>query len=196
MEKVRYIRKELTKKEKENLLQMNHLLEREIAKCPEWRGLVEHSLSFEYTRFKTRSADYYNEKSDKISLNHHLASTYILSAMNPDFSDNRIPSNYKMTVDIYPFVWKSNPSKGILQFESEIAGDNRISKRVEDDDLLDWVRTEMKKKATEFDNACKFIESHEDQFRQWAEMQRQANIFYNKIQKNFVSELKANGDFQ
>ncbi len=33
-------------------------------------------------------------------------------------------------------------------------------------------------------------------FRQWAEMQRQANIFYNKIQKNFVSELKANGDFQ
>lgn len=101
MGKVRYIRKELTKKEKENLLQMNHLLEREIAKCPEWRGLVEHSLSFEYTRFKTRSADYYNEKSDKISLNHHLASTYILSAMNPDFSDNRIPSNYKMTVDIY-----------------------------------------------------------------------------------------------
>ena len=99
-------------------------------------------------------------------------------------------------VDIYPFVWKSNPSKGILQFESESAGDNRISKRVEDDDLLDWVRTEMKKKATEFDNACKFIESHEDQFRQWAEMQRQANIFYNKIQKNFVSELKANGDFQ
>lgn len=95
------MRKELTKKEKENLLQMNHLLEREIAKWPEWRGLVEHSLSFEYTRFKTRSADYYNEKSDKISLNHHLASTYILSAMNPDFSDNRIPSNYKMTVDIY-----------------------------------------------------------------------------------------------
>lgn len=80
---------------------MNHLLEREIAKWPEWRGLVEHSLSFEYTRFKTRSADYYNEKSDKISLNNHLASTYILSAMNPDFSDNRIPSNYKMTVDIY-----------------------------------------------------------------------------------------------
>lgn len=101
MGKVRYIRKELTKKEKENLLQMNHLLEREIAKWPEWRGLVEHSLSFEYTRFKTRSADYYNEKSDKISLNNHLASTYILSAMNPDFSDNRIPSNYKMTVDIY-----------------------------------------------------------------------------------------------
>lgn len=32
------MRKELTKKEKENLLQMNHLLEREIAKWPEWRG--------------------------------------------------------------------------------------------------------------------------------------------------------------
>ena len=54
----------------------------------------------------------------------------------------------------------------------------------------------MKKKTTQFDNASKFIESHEDKFRQWAEMQRQANIFYNKIQKNFVSELKANGDFQ
>ena len=62
--------------------------------------------------------------------------------------------------------------------------------------LLEWVRTEMKKKATEFDNACKFIISHEDQFREWEEMQRQANIFYNKIQKNFVEELKANGDFQ
>lgn len=190
------MRKELTKKEKENLLQMNHLLEREIAKWPEWRGLAGLSLSFEYTRFKTRSADYYNEKSDKISLNHHLDSTYILSAMNPDFSDNSQHRNFKMTVDIYPFVWKPNPSKGILQFESEIGCENRIAKRVEDDDLLDWVRTEMKKKATEFDNACKFIESHENQFRQLEEMQRQANIFYNKIQKNFVSELKANGDFQ
>lgn len=190
------MRKELTKKEKENLLQMNHLLEREIAKWPEWRGLAGLSLSFEYTKFKTRSADYYNEKSDKISLNHHLASTYILSAMNPDFSDSSQHRNFKMTVDIYPFVWKPNTSKGILQFESEIGCENRIAKRVEDDDLLDWVRTEMKKKATEFDNACKFIESHEDQFRQWEEMQRQANIFYNKIQKNFVSELKANGDFQ
>lgn len=190
------MRKELTKKEKENLLQMNNLLEQEIAKWPEWRGFVDLSLSFEYTRFKTRSADYYREKSDKISLNHHLASTYILCAMNPDFSDNRIPSNYKMTVDIHPFQWRPHPSKGILQFESEIGCDNRIAKRVEDDDLLDWVRTEMKKKATEFDNACKFIESHEDQFRQWAEMQRQANIFYHKIQKNFNAELKANGDFQ
>ena len=196
MGKVRYMRKELTKKEKENLLQMNHLLEREIAKWPEWRGLAGLSLSFEYTTFKTRSADYYNEKSDKISLNHHLASTYILIAMNPDFSDSSQHRNFKMTVDINPFVWKPNPSKGILQFESEIGCENRIAKRVEDDDLLDWVRTEMKKKATEFDNACKFIESNEDQFRQWAEMQRQANIFYNKIQKNFVSELKANGDFQ
>ena len=113
-----------------------------------------------------------------------------------NFSDSSQHRNFKMTVDIYPFVWKSNPSKGILQFESEIGCENRIAKRVEDDDLLDWVRTEMKKKTTEFDNACKFIESHEDQFRQWEEMQRQANIFYNKIQKNFVSELKANGDFQ
>jgi hypothetical protein len=190
------MRKELTKKEKENLLQMNHLLEREIAKWPEWRGLVDLGVSFDYTTFRTKSADYYSEKSDKISLNHHLANTYILSAMNVDFTDNRIPSNYKMTVDIHPFQWRPNPSKGILQFESEIAGDNRISKRVEDDDLLDWVRTEMKKKATEFDNACKFIESHEDKFREWAEMQKQANIFYNKIQKNFVAELKANGDFQ
>lgn len=190
------MRKELTKKEKENLLQMNHLLEREIAKWPEWRGLVELSLSFEYTTFRTRSADYYSEKSDKISLNHHLANTYILYAMNTDFSDNRIPSTYKMSVNINPFMWRPNTCKGILQFESEIAADNRIVKKVEDDDLLDWVSIEMKKKATEFDNACKFIESHEDQFRQWAEMQRQANIFYNKIQKNFVSELKANGDFQ
>lgn len=190
------MRKELTKKEKENLLQMNHLLEREIAKWPEWRGLADLSLSFEYTTFRTKSADHYNEKSDKISLNHHLANTYILSAMNPDFTGNRIPSTYKMTVDIYPFIWKPNPCKGILQFESEIGTDNRIVKKVEDDDLLEWVSTEMKKKATEFDNACKFIVSHEDQFRQCAEMQRQANIFYNKIQKNFVSELKANGDFQ
>lgn len=190
------MRKELTKKEKENLLQMNHLLEREIAKWPEWRGLVDLCLSYEYIRFKTREADYYREKSDKISLNHHLASTYILSAMNPDFSDSSQRRNFKMSVDIYPFIWKPNPCKGILQFESEIGCDNRISKRVEDDDLLDWVRTEMKKKATEFDNACKFIESHEDQFRQWEEMQRQANIFYNKIQKNFNAELRANGDFK
>jgi hypothetical protein len=190
------MRKELSEKEKENLLQMNHLLEREIAKWPEWRDLAVLSLSFDYTTFRTKSADYYSEKSDKISLNHHLANTYILSAMNVDFTDNRIPSNYKMTVDIHPFRWRPNPSKGILQFESEIGCDNRIAKCVEDDDLLDWVRTEMKKKATEFDNACKFIESHEDQFREWAEMQRQANIFYNKIQRNFNSELKANGDFQ
>ena len=190
------MRKELTKKEKENLLQMNHLLEREIAKWPEWRGLVDLCLSYEYIRFKTREADYYREKSDKISLNHHLASTYILSAMNPDFSDGSQRRNFKMSVDIYPFIWKPNPCKGILQFESEIGCDNCISKRVEDDDLLDWVRTEMKKKATEFDNACKFIESHEDQFRQWEEMQRQANIFYNKIQKNFNAELRANGDFK
>lgn len=190
------MRKELTKKEKENLLQMNNLLEQEIAKWPEWRGLVDLSLSFEYTTFRTRSADYFREKSDKISLNHHLANTYILSAMNPDFSDNSQHRNFKMTVDISPFIWKTNPCKGILQFESEIGCDNRIVKKVEDDDLLDWVRTEMEKKATEFDNACKFIESHEDQFIQWSEMQRQANIFYNKIQKNFVSELRANGDFQ
>lgn len=191
------MRKELTKKEKENLLQMNHLLEREIAKWPEWRGLADLSLSFDYTTFRTKSPDFERVKSDKISLNHHLYSTYILSAMNVDFTDNKIPSNYKMTVDIHPFQWRPNPSKGILQFESEIAcGDNRIKKNVEDDDLVEWVRTEMKKKATEFDNACKFIESHEDQFRQWAEMQKQANIFYNKIQKNFVAELKANGDFQ
>ena len=190
------MRKELTKKEKENLLQMNHLLDREIAKWPEWRGLVDLNFSFEYTTFRTKSADYYREKSDKISLNHHLANTYILSAMNPDFSDSKIPRDYKMDVCIYPFQWRANPSKGILQFESEIGCDNRISKNVEDDDLVEWVRTEMEKKATEFDNACKFIESHEDQFRQWAEMQRQANIFYNKIQKNFVSELRANGDFQ
>ena len=196
MGKVRYMRKELTKKEKENLLQMNHLLEQEIAKWPEWRGLVDLSLSFEYTRFGTRSADYYRMKSDKISLNHHLSSSHILYSMNPDFSDNKIPSNYKMTVDINPFVWKPNLCKGILQFESEVAADNRIAKLVADDDLLDWVSTEMRKKATEFDNACKFIVSHEDQFRQWNEMQRQANIFYNKIQKNFVSELRANGDFQ
>lgn len=190
------MRKELTKKEKENLLQMNHLLMQEIAKWPEWRGLVDLRTSFEYTTFSTRSADCFNEKTDKISLNHHLYSTYILSAMNTDFSDNRIPSTYKMNVTIHPFVWKVNSSKGIVQFESEIAGENRIAKRVEDDDLLEWVRTEMEKKATEFDNACKFIESHEDQFRQWNEMQRQANIFYNKIQKNFNSELRANGDFQ
>ena len=190
------MRKELTKKEKENLLQMNHLLEREIAKWPEWRGLADLTLSFDYTRFQTRRADNYSEKLDKISLNHHLDSTYILSAMNVDFTDNRIPSNYKMTVDIHPFQWRPNTSKGILQFESEIAAANRISRKVEDDDLLDWVRTEMKKKATEFDNACKFIESHEDQFRQWEEMQRQANIFYNKIQKNFNAELRANGDFK
>lgn len=190
------MRKELTKKEKENLLQMNHLLEQEIAKWPEWRGLVSLGLSFDYTTFRTKSADYFREKTDKISLNHHLSGTYILSAQNPDFSDNRIPRNYKMTVDIHPFVWRANSSRGILQFESEISSDNRIKKNVEDDDLLDWVRTEMKNKATEFDNACKFIESHEDQFRQWEEMQRQANIFYNKIQKNFNAELKANGDFQ
>lgn len=190
------MRKELTKKEKENLLQLNHLLEREIAKWPEWRGLVDYSSSFEYTKFGTKSADFYSNRTDKISLNNHLSYTYILSAMNPDFSDNKIPSTYKMTVDINPFIWKTNMCKGILQFESEIAADNRISKKVEDDDLLDWVRTEMKKKATEFDNACKFIESYEDQFREWAEMQRQANIFYNKIQKNFVSELRAKGDFE
>ncbi len=196
MGKVRYMRKELTKKEKENLLQMNHLLEQEIAKWPEWRGLVNLSLSYEYTTFRTKSADYYSEKTDKISLNHHLADTYILHAMNPDFSDKSQLRKFKMTVDIHPFIWKPNPCKGILQFESEISCDNRIAKLVEDDDLLDWVSTEMKKKATEFDNACKFIESHEDQFRQWEEMQRQANIFYNKIQKNFNAELKANGDFQ
>lgn len=173
---------------------MNHLLEKEIAKWPEWRGFADLGLSFDYTTFRTKSANYYSDKSDKISLNHHLANTYILSAMNPDFSD-RIPSTFKMTVDIHPFMWRPNPSKGILQFESEIGCDNRIQKNVEDDDLLEWVSTEMKKKATEFDNACKFIESHETQFIQWAEMQRQANIFYNKIQKNFVSELRANGDF-
>lgn len=190
------MKKELTKKEKENLLQMNHLLEQEIAKWPEWRGLVDISLSFEYTRFKTRSANYFIEKSDKISLNHHLASTYILSAMNPDISDKSQMRNFKMTVDIFPFIWKVNNSRGILQFETDITADNFIKKKIEDDDLLDWVRTEMKKKATEFDNACKFIESHEDQFRQWAEMQRQADSFYNKIQKNFNAELRANGDFQ
>jgi hypothetical protein len=104
MEKVRYMRKELTKKEKENLLQMNNLLEQEISKWPEWRGLAGLSLSFEYTKFKTRSADYYNEKSDKISLNHHLASTYILSAMNQDFSDSSQHRNFKMTVDIYIYI--------------------------------------------------------------------------------------------
>lgn len=190
------MRKELTKKEKENLLQMNNLLEQEIAKWPEWRGLAAISLSFDYTRFGTKSADYYREKSDKISLNHHLANTYILSAINQDFSDKSQLRNFKMTVDICPFIWTPNPFKGILQFQTEIGCDNRIAKRVEDDDLLDWVNTEMKKKATEFDNACKFIESHEDQFRQWEEMQRQANIFYNKIQKNFNAELKANGDFK
>ena len=190
------MRKELTKKEKENLLQMNHLLEQEIAKWPEWRGLASISLSFDYTRFGTKSADYYREKSDKISLNHHLANTYILSSINQDFRDKSQLRNFKMTVDIHPFVWKTNMCKGILQFESEICCYNRISKLVEDDGLLDWVCTEMKKKATEFDNACKFIESHEDQFRQWEEMQRQANIFYNKIQKNFNAELKANGDFK
>ena len=189
------MRKEHTKKEKENILQMNHLLEKEISKWPEWRGLVDLSLSFDYSTFRTKSADYYREKSDKISLNHHLASTFILSAMNPDFSDKSQMHKFKMTVDIHPFTWRTNMCKGILQFESEIGTDNYIQKKVEDDDLLDWVRTEMEKKATEFDNACKFIESHEDQFIQWFEMQRQANIFYNKIQKNFVSELKANGDF-
>lgn len=194
MGKVRYMRKELTKKEKENLLQMNHLLEQEIAKWPEWRGMTDLGLSFDYTTFRTKSANYI--ESDKISLNHHLSSTYILSAMNPDFSDKSQLHNFKMSVRIHPFIWRLNNSRGILQFESEIGSDNYINKNVEDDDLLDWVRTEMKKKATEFDNACKFIESHEDQFRQWNEMQRQANIFYNKIQKNFVSELRANGDFQ
>lgn len=188
------MRKELTKKEKENLLQMNHILEQEIAKWPEWRGLVSLSLSFDYTTFSTKNADYY--RTDKISLNHHLACTHILHAMNPDLSDKSQLRNFKMTVDIHPFVWKTNMYKGILQFGSEICCDNRISKHVEDDDLLDWVRTEMKKKATEFNNTCKFIESHEDQFRQWEEMQRQANIFYNKIQKNFNAELKANGDFK
>jgi len=196
MGKVRYMRKELTKKEKENLLQMNHLLEREISKWPEWRGLAELSLSFDYTRFGTKSADYYREKSDKISLNHHLASTSILYALNQDFSDSSQHRNFKMTVDINPFIWRLNPCKRILQFESELCCNYRIAKLVEDDDLLDWVRTEMKKKATEFDNACKFIVSHEDQFREWAEMQRQANIFYNKIQKNFNAELRANGDFK
>lgn len=190
------MRKELTKKEKENLLQMNHLLEQEIAKWPEWRGFVDLSISFEYTRFKTRSADYYREKSDKISLNHHLADTYILHAMNPDFSDKSQLRKFKMTVDIHPFVWRANSSRGILQFESEISSDNRIKKNVEDDDLLDWVRTEMKNKATEFDSACKFIESYEDQYRQWEEMHKQINIFYNKIQKNIAAELRANGDFQ
>lgn len=190
------MRKELTKKEKENLLQMIQLLEQEIAKWPEWRGLVDISSSFNYITFKTRSADYFREKTDKISLNHHLSGTYILYSMNPDFSDKSQLRNFKMTVDICPFIWKPNPCKGILQFESEISCNNRIAKLVEDDYLLDWVSTEMKKKATEFDNACRFIESHEDQFRQWAEMQKQANIFYNKIQKNFVSELKVNGDFQ
>ena len=190
------MRKELTKKEKENLLQMNHLLEREISKWPEWRGLAELSLSFDYTRFGTKSADYYREKSDKISLNHHLASTSILYALNQDFSDSSQHRNFKMTVDINPFIWRLNPCKRILQFESELCCNYRIAKLVEDDDLLDWVRTEMKKKATEFDNACKFIVSHEDQFREWAEMQRQANIFYNKIQKNFNAELRANGDFK
>ena len=124
------MRKELTKKEKENLLQMNHLLEREIAKWPEWRGLVDHSLSFEYTRFGTKSADYYREKSDKISLNHHLASTSILYALNPDFSDSSQLRNFKMTVDINPFIWRLNPSKGILQFESELACNYRIAKLV------------------------------------------------------------------
>ena len=190
------MRKELTKKEKENLLQMNHLLEQEIAKWPEWRNMTDLGLSYDYTTFRTRAANYYRDNSEKISLNHHLASTYILSAMNPDFSDRSQIHNFKMAVHIHPFIWRVNHSKGILQFESEIGCDNRISKRVEDDDLLDWVRIEMKKKAIEFDNAYKFIESHEDQFRQWAEMQRQANIFYNKIQKNFNAELKANGDFQ
>lgn len=190
------MRKELTKKEKENLLQMNHLLEREIAKWPEWRGMTDLGLSFDYTTFRTKSANYYSDTSDKISLNHHLSSTYILSAMNPDFSDKSQLHNFKMSVHIHPFIWRLNNSKGILQFESEIGGDNYIKKNVEDDDLLEWVSTEMKKKATEFDNAYKFIESHEDQFRQWAEMQRQANIFYNKIQKNFNAELRANGDFQ
>lgn len=112
------MRKELSKKEKENLLQLNHLLECEIAKWPEWRYLVTLNLSFDYTTFRTKSADYFREKTDKISLNHHLASTYILSAQNPDFSDNRIPSTFKMTVDIHPFVWRANNSKGILQFES------------------------------------------------------------------------------
>ena len=194
MGKVRYMRKELTKKEKENLLQMNHLLEREIAKWPEWRGMTDLGLSFDYTTFRTKSANYI--ESDKISLNHHLSGTYILSAMNPDFSNNSQLRNFKMSVRIHPFIWRLNNSRGILQFESEIGSDNFINKNVEDDDLLDWVRTEMKKKATEFDNAYKFIESHENQFRQWLEMQRQANIFYNKIQKNFNAELKANGDFQ
>lgn len=188
------MRKELTKKEKENLLQMNHLLEREIAKWPEWRGLTDLGLSFDYTTFRTKSANYID--SDKISLNHHLSGTYILSAMNPDFSDKSQLHNFKMSVHIHPFIWRLNNSRGILQFESEIGGDNYIKKNVEDNDLLDWVRTEMKKKATEFDNAYKFIESHENQFRQWLEMQRQANIFYHKIQKNFNAELKANGDFQ
>lgn len=188
------MRKELTKKEKENLLQMNHLLEQEIAKWPEWRGMTALGLSFDYTTFRTKSANYI--ESDKISLNHHLSSTYILSAMNPDFSDKSQLHNFKMSVRIHPFIWRLNNSRGILQFESEIGSDNYINKNVEDDDLLDWVRTEMKKKATEFDDACKFIESHENQFRQWLEMQRQANIFYNKIQKNFNAELKANGDFQ
>lgn len=28
---------------------MNNLLEQEISKWPEWRGLAEHSLSFDYT---------------------------------------------------------------------------------------------------------------------------------------------------
>lgn len=190
------MRKELTEKEKENLLQLNNLLEQEIAKWPEWRGLEDLSLSFEYTRFGTNSADFSRSKTDKISLKHHLSHTYILCAMNPDFSDRGQHRDFKMTVDIHPFIWQTNMCRGILQFESEIGTDNYIKKKMEDDDLIEWVRTEMKKKATEFDNACKFIESHEDQFRQWAEMQRRTNFFYNKIQTNFNVELRANGDFQ
>lgn len=188
------MRKELSKKEKEIWLQLKHLLENEVCKWPEWRGLAKINFSYEYGIFQTKAADDLSDKSDKISLNNHITSTYILSYSNPDITSGTIIT--EPFVEIHPFKWRTDMFKGILKFESEVGCSTGVIKKLSCPDILDWVKTELKKLATEFDGACKFVESYEDQYRQWQEMQRQANIFYNKIQKSFVAELKANGDFQ
>lgn len=185
------MRKELTKKEKDIWLQLKHLLENEVCKWTEWRGLAKINFSDEYEIFQTKAAA---DNTDKFSLNNHISSTYILTYTNPDVLRPDLPT--EPYVEIHPFIWRMNACSKRLEFESEVGYSTGIIRKLTDPNLLDWVRTELKKLATKFDSACKFIESYEDQYRQWEEMHKQINIFYNKIQKNIAAELRANGDFQ
>jgi hypothetical protein len=98
--------------------------------------------------------------------------------------------------DIIPFYWRLNHSKQIYQLESAVGESNNFKKLITDKDIVPVCKVKMKEIAKDFDKYYKFILSHEDKFVEWNNMLLEARKFYAKIQKNFVAELKANGDFQ